>query len=82
MQDAGTNAPKTRTTVDNLSFGHQRGPLDSESIEEQQVGVSPEPDGLLRGARLEHYNSRVNAAGCFLPLPGHRVLLRDLETGV
>jgi len=51
-----------------------------EQAEEQPGGVPSAAHAVLWGVGLDHHHTHNNAAGGVLPLPVHRLSVRDLET--
>lgn len=54
--------------------------MGGEQAEEQPGGVPPAAHAVLWGVGLDHHHAHINAAGGMLPLPVHRLSLRNMET--
>lgn len=76
------NAPETGSTADNVPPRGEHLPLGRQQVEEQQVGVAPQSNGLLRRVSVEHHHPRLDAARRILQVPIDGVFLRNLETRV
>lgn len=82
LRDARADPTKTRSRARDLPAGDQPGHVGHQHAGEVAGRVPPHPAALLRPLGLDHHHARVHATRHLLPLPLHRVSLRDLEAGL